>query len=35
VWKIDKQGFANQIIQEVEQKSNQELQEIINQGKQP
>ncbi|HEX8636431.1 MAG TPA: hypothetical protein VF692_00100, partial [Pyrinomonadaceae bacterium] len=35
VWKIDKQGFADQIMQEVEQKNNQKWNEIINQGRQP
>ena len=34
IWKIDKQGFANQIMQEIEQ-DNQKLDAIINQGKQP
>ncbi len=30
-WKIDKKGFANQMIQDIEQKQN----EIFNQGRQP
>lgn len=34
VWKIDKQGFANQMMQEIEQ-NNQKLDAIINQGRQP
>lgn len=34
VWKIDNQGFADQMMQEVEQK-NKELDAIINQGRQP
>jgi hypothetical protein len=34
VWKIDKQGFANQIMQEVEQ-NNRELNDIRNQGRTP
>jgi hypothetical protein len=34
VWKIDKQGFANQIEQQILQ-DNQELDRIINQGRQP
>jgi len=34
LWKIDKQGFANQMMQEVEQ-NNQKLNDIINQGRQP
>ena len=33
-WKIDRRGFANKIEQEVEQK-NTELDNIINQGRQP
>lgn len=33
-WKIDKKGFANQMMQEIEQKNN-ELDQIINQGRQP
>lgn len=34
VWKIDKQGFADQMMQEVEQ-NKRELDAIINQGRQP
>jgi len=34
VWKIDRKGFANNIQQQVEQKNN-ELDQIINQGRQP
>lgn len=34
IWKIDKQGFANQILQQNEQDSKK-LDELINQGKQP
>ena len=34
IWKIDKQGFANQMIKEIEQ-NNQKLDEIINQGRRP
>jgi len=34
VWKIDKQGFANQMIQDFEQ-SDKQLDDIINQGRQP
>jgi hypothetical protein len=34
VWKIDKSSFANQIEQDVEQKNN-ELDDIINKGRQP
>ena len=33
-WKIDKKGFAEQIMQDIEQNDKQ-LDEIINQGKQP
>lgn len=34
VWKIDKQGFANQMMQQIEQ-DKQKLDDIINQGRQP
>ena len=34
IWKIDRRSFANQIEQDVEQKNN-ELDRIINQGRQP
>lgn len=34
-WKIDKKGFATQMIQEIEQNNNQKIDEIINQGRQP
>ncbi len=34
VWKIDKQGIANQMMKQVEE-DNKRLDEIINQGKQP
>ncbi|HEX8286669.1 MAG TPA: DUF2950 family protein [Pyrinomonadaceae bacterium] len=34
IWKIDKQGFANQLLQEIEQ-NNRKYEEFINQGKQP
>lgn len=34
VWKIDKQGIANQMMQEFEQE-NKRLDDIINQGRQP
>lgn len=34
VWKIDKQGFADQMMQEVEQ-NNQKWDGIINQGRRP
>ena len=34
VWKIDKQGFANQIFQQAEE-SNKSLDDVINQGRIP
>jgi hypothetical protein len=34
VWKIDKQGIANQMMQDFEQ-NNKRLDDIINQGRQP
>lgn len=34
IWKIDKQGIANQMMQEFE-RNDQELEKIINQGRQP
>ena len=34
IWKIDKQGFANQLLQEIEQ-NNRKYEEFINQSKQP
>jgi len=34
VWKIDKKGYRDRFIEEVEQ-DNQQLDDIINQGKQP
>jgi len=33
-WKIDKQGIANQMMRQIEQE-NKELDDIINQGRQP
>jgi len=33
-WKIDKQGFANQMLQQMDEQ-NRKLDEIINQGRQP
>ncbi len=35
VWKIDKQGFANQMMQQIEDENNKKLDDIINQGRQP
>jgi len=34
IWKIDKQGFANQTLQQVDEQ-NKRLDELINQGRQP
>ncbi|MGI8409247.1 MAG: hypothetical protein ACR2M8_05140 [Pyrinomonadaceae bacterium] len=34
VWKIDKKGYADRLMQEIEQ-NNQQLDDIIDQGKQP
>jgi len=33
-WKIDKKGFADRLMQDIEQ-NNRQLDDIINQGKQP
>lgn len=33
-WKIDKKGFADQLMEELEQ-NNRQLDDIINQGRQP
>ncbi len=35
IWKIDKQGFANQLQQQTEQQNNQAIDDVINQGKFP
>lgn len=35
VWKIDKQGFANQMMQDIEDENNKKLEDIINRGRQP
>ncbi len=35
VWKIDKQGFANQMMEQIEDENNKKINDIINQGKQP
>ncbi len=35
IWKIDKQGFANQMMQQIEDENNKKLDDIINQGRQP
>ena len=34
-WKIDKQGFANQMMEQIEEENNKKLDDIINQGRQP
>lgn len=34
-WKIDKQGFANQMMDQIENENNKKLDDIINQGRQP
>lgn len=33
IWKIDKQGYADQLRQQTEQENNQALDDIINQGR--
>lgn len=35
VWKVDKQGFANQMMQQIEDENNKKLDDIINRGRQP
>lgn len=35
IWKIDKQGFANQFQQQIEQQTNQAIDDVINQGRIP
>jgi len=35
VWKIDKQGFANQMMQQIEEENNKRLDDIINESKLP
>jgi hypothetical protein len=35
VWKIDKQGFANQMMQEIEDETNRRINERINESKLP
>lgn len=35
VWKIDKQGFANQMMEQIEDENNKKINDIINQSKQP
>ena len=34
-WKIDKKGYADRMIQDFDQNANQQIDDIINQGKQP
>ncbi|MEZ5427355.1 MAG: DUF4878 domain-containing protein [Pyrinomonadaceae bacterium] len=33
IWKIDKQGYFNQQLNDIEQQNNQKIDEIINQGR--
>jgi hypothetical protein len=35
IWKIDKQGFANQLQKQTEQQNNQAIDDVINQGRFP
>lgn len=35
VWKIDKQGYADQLRQQTEQQNNQSIDDVINQGRIP
>ncbi len=35
VWKIDKQGFANQMMEQIEDENNKKINDIINRGRQP
>jgi hypothetical protein len=35
VWKIDKQGLANQMMQQIQDENNKKFDDIINQSKQP
>lgn len=34
-WKINKQGFADQMIEQIEEENNKKIDGIINQGRQP
>ena len=34
-WKIDKKGFADQMMQDIEQNNQKQLDNLINQGRQP
>lgn len=34
-WKIDKKGYADRLMQDIQQQNDAELDQIINQGKQP
>ena len=34
-WKIDKKGYADRMMQDFDQNANQQIDDIINQGKQP
>jgi len=35
IWKIDKQGFANQMMEQIEDENNKKINDIINQSRQP
>jgi hypothetical protein len=35
VWKIDKQGFANQMMEQIDEENNKKINDIINQDRQP
>lgn len=35
VWKLDKQGYANQMIQQIDEQQNKRFDELINQDRQP
>ncbi len=35
IWKIDKQGYADQLRQQTEQQNNQSIDDVINQGRIP
>ncbi|MBC7899957.1 MAG: hypothetical protein H7070_07865 [Saprospiraceae bacterium] len=34
-WKIDKKGYADRLTEDIEKKNNQQLDDIINKGRQP
>ncbi len=35
IWKIDKKGYADRMMQQIDEQNNKQLDNIINQGKQP